>query len=438
VSIEAPLWRRVCGLAGNFMTSTIARELAPPALNFDSPFRSFWMGGFECASHRRHDGHRLDCVASTRHDEFAAQDYRRLQSAGMNTARDGVRWHLVEARPGFYDWSSVLNQVRAARDTRTQVIWDLFHYGWPDEINIFHPRFIDHFARFAHAFARLLRDESDDVPLFAPVNEISFFAWGGGDMSFFNPFTHGRGDELKRQLVRACIASIEAVWEVFPDARIVHPEPMINVLAADDEPRSRETAWLYHNSQFGGWDMICGRHESELGGQMKYLDIIGANYYAYNQWLFPGGPGATLAPSDPRYRPVSDLLGEVSRRYGRPILLAETGIEANARAAWARYIGREARQALKNGVELGGVCFYPIVNHPGWDDDRHCLNGLWDYPNEWGERDIHEPMAREIALQNELLHAPDADEPELDLRELDRATTTQGDGAAESREEAET
>ncbi len=421
-------------------TSTLARERehAPPILNFDSPFRSFWMGGFECATHRRHDGHRLDCVASTRHDEFALEDYRRLQNVGMHTVRDGLRWHLIEQTPGFYDWSSVLNQVRAARDTQTQVIWDLFHYGWPDEINIFHPRFVDHFARFASAFARLLRDESDDVPLFAPVNEISFFAWGGGDMSFFNPFTHGRGDELKRQLVRACIASIEAVWDVFPGARIVHPEPMINVLASDDEPESLETARRFHNSQFGGWDMICGRLEPELGGKIEYLDIIGANYYAYNQWLFPGGPGATLAPSDPRYRPVSDLLAEVSARYNRPVLLAETGIEGEARPAWARFIGREARAALQNGVELGGVCFYPIVNHPGWDDDRHCLNGMWDYPTEWGERDIYEPMAQEIALQNELLCSPGGDEPNLDLRELDRATTAQGDGAAESREESGT
>ena len=36
----------------------------------------------------------------------------------MRGARDGVRWHLVEAAPGRYDWSSVLPQMRAARDGR--------------------------------------------------------------------------------------------------------------------------------------------------------------------------------------------------------------------------------------------------------------------------------------------------------------------------------
>ncbi len=421
-------------LGAKMTTSTLSREHAPPSL--DSPFQSFWMGGFECATHRRHDGTRLDCVHSTRHDEFAWADFERLQSVGMQTARDGVRWHLCEERIGYYDWSSVLNQVRAARDTGTQVIWDLFHYGWPDELNIFAPRFVDTFARFAGAFARLLRDESDQIPLFAPINEMSFFAWGGGDMGFFNPFSHARGDELKRQLVRACIASIEAVWEVFPGARIVHPEPMINVLPANDEPESIETARRYHCSQFQGWDMICGWEQSELGGDIKYLDILGANYYAYNQWLFPGGPGATMAPSDPRYRPVSDLLREVANRYERPIFLSETGIEFDARASWLRYIGREAREAIKRGVPLEGVCWYPIVNHPGWDDDRHCHNGLWDYPNEFGERDSFGPMEDELREQMRLMNENEEDLQPLDLHLLDRATTAQGDGTTESREDA--
>ena len=38
------------------------------------------------------------------------------------------------------------------------------------------------------------------------------------------------------------------------------------------------------------------------------------------------------------------------------------------------------------GAPVEGVCLYPVVNHPGWDDDRHCHNGLWDYPDARGER----------------------------------------------------
>ncbi len=43
--------------------------------------------------------------------------------------------------------------------------------------------------------------------------------------------------------------------------------------------------------------------------------------------------------------------------------------------------------------------FTPIVNHPGWLDDRHCYNGLWDYPDDQGEREIYQPLAIELRKQ---------------------------------------
>ena len=78
-------------------------------------FNSFLMGGFECSTHRDHRGRRLDLVASTRHDEFAEQDYARLIDLGMAACRDGVRWHLIETEPYRYDFSSLQQQITAAK-----------------------------------------------------------------------------------------------------------------------------------------------------------------------------------------------------------------------------------------------------------------------------------------------------------------------------------
>jgi hypothetical protein len=36
-----------------------------------SQFRSFFLGGFECSTHRLRSGKRLDLIRSTRHDELA-------------------------------------------------------------------------------------------------------------------------------------------------------------------------------------------------------------------------------------------------------------------------------------------------------------------------------------------------------------------------------
>ena len=133
---------------------------------------SFFLGGFECATHRRHDGRRLDLLAATGHDRWAAADYGALKERGLLTVRDGVRWHLVERSPGRYDWSSFLPQLRAAQAQGVQVIWDLCHYGWPDDLDIWRPPFVERFARFAAAVARVVRDEGVEAPFYSPVNEI--------------------------------------------------------------------------------------------------------------------------------------------------------------------------------------------------------------------------------------------------------------------------
>src|SRR4051812_15750455 len=98
-------------------------------------FQSFFMGGFECSTHRLRSGRRLDVVAATAHDRFALQDYLRLVNLGMRTARDGIRWHLIERSPGVYDFSSVQPMLAAAREAGVQVIWDVLHYGWPDDLD---------------------------------------------------------------------------------------------------------------------------------------------------------------------------------------------------------------------------------------------------------------------------------------------------------------
>ena len=33
-------------------------------------------------------------------------------------------------------------------------------------------------------------------------------------------------------------------------------------------------------------------------------------------------------------------------------------------------------QSYARGVPVEGICLYPIADHPGWDDDRMCPNGL--------------------------------------------------------------
>jgi hypothetical protein len=379
---------------------------AETSLRFFRPslFRSFFLGGFECSTHRRRDGRRLDLLHSTRHDSLAAADYGQLSEHGIRSARDGVRWHIVETSPGQYDWSSVLPMLRAAKVEGTQVAWDLCHYGWPDGLDVFSVEFVERFAAYARAFATLHLDETGQPPMVCPVNEISFLTWAGGEAGLINPCLRDRerADELKRQLIRAALAGTRAVREAAPGARVLAIDPIVNIVPRPDQDPAE--AAERNEEQFQAWDMLAGRLCPELGGSPEMLDVVGVNYYWNNQWLH-GGEREAVLPGAPGHRQLRDLLRDVHARYGRPLFVAETSIEGEERAPWLRYVCEEVRAAMRAGVPIEGICLYPVLSHPGWDDDRYCPNGLFELRSDGDRRPVDGPLAAELGEQQRLFDA---------------------------------
>jgi hypothetical protein len=369
-------------------------------------FGGFFLGGFECSCHKLKDGQRLDLLSATRHDELADADYARLARIGATACRDGVPWVTVERSGGSYDFSRVARMLRAADRNRVHVVWDLMHFGWPDDADPFGPSFPSRFGRYAAAFARFLSNATDQLPMLTPVNEMSFLAWAGGDVRYMNPFEAARGVELKAQLVRATIEAIEAIRSVLPHARFLQPEPVINIVPPPDRPNLWARVESDNLLQFQAWDMLTGRVWPTLGGDPKYLDVIGVNFYSNNQFT---PDGETITRGDVRYKPFSKMLLEVWERYGRPMIISETGAEGDERAPWLRYVAGQCVAALRQGCELHAITLYPIVNHPGWVDERHCHNGLWDYADDRGERPVDAALLAEIERQRGRLESARAE-----------------------------
>jgi hypothetical protein len=164
------------------------------------------------------------------------------------------------------------------------------------------------------------------------------------------------------------------------------------------------------------------------------------NYYIHNQWLHnpAGKESVILVPSHPHHLPLRYMLREVYERYGRPLFVSETGIEDDVRPAWLRYISGEVRAAIRLGVPVEGICLYPILNHPGWEDDRHCRNGVWDYADAGGGRDAYPPLMDELRHQQEefarlFAGRATAEEP-LDLSTLDLMARKMDEMTTQSRE----
>ena len=364
------------------------------------PLRSFWIGGFESACHINRAGCRLDLAAATQHDRFADADYRLLVSEEMRVSREAVPWHRVDSG-GRYDFSCIEPLLGAAASNGVQVIWSLCHWGWPDGLDPLAPAFVPRMARYARAAAAFIAERSEGPHCFTPVNEISFAAWASGDVAYMHPFLQDASDAVKRRLVQAAIAASDEILTLLPDARLLHTDPIIQVVPPRGRPDLAAEAERYTESQFQAWDMLAGLAAPELGGHLRYLDALGANFYAANQWELGGESLAWDAgPRDDRWVPLSRQLARLSERYGRPVLIGETSHVGQGRADWLRDVTDEVVLAAEEGTTVDGICLYPVLDRPDWENPSHWhRSGLWDLePGPGGalQRVGHQPYLGEF------------------------------------------
>ncbi|HYD50629.1 MAG TPA: hypothetical protein VEB21_19895 [Terriglobales bacterium] len=358
-------------------------------------FPSFFLAGFECATGYNMHGDWIDQVAATRHDVLIASDYDRLRAVGIRAARDGVRWPLVDC-DGRWDLASVVQLIDASQKAGVNVIYDLFHFGYPAHVDLFDADMPRRFADYCHAVARCVARYADPPHFFSPVNEPSYFAWAAAEVGRFAPHAHGRGWELKVALARAAIAGTNAIWTELPGARMVSVDALCHVVAPleDGVERAAEVADFNDRLVFQCWDMITGRLLPELGGSAAHLGVVGVNYYWTNQWEIDRAE-RPLAQDDPRLVPLHRLLERVWRRYGAEIVITETSHVGDLRAGWVEYLGEQADLAFARGIPLRGICLYPILGMPEWHvRDQWVPMGLWDIDTATpsAHRRLYQPM----------------------------------------------
>ncbi len=361
----------------------------PPTASTPSPnpFQSFWMAGFECTDQLNAFGHRVDFLRITGHLQLLSEDYQRLAPFGIRTVREGICWSQVEKTAYQYDWSTVATMLKTGRTLGVQQVWDLCHFGFPDDLTPLHPMFARRFAALCRAFVQFYRSQVPEGPLVVtPINEVSFLSWLGGDVRGTSPYCVGQGWELKYALMRAYIEGVAALREMDPTVRILTTEPLVNMVPTlDATPEEAAAAAEAHSNQYQATDILCGRMCPELGGTPEYLDIVGLNYYYNNQWVLPTFRFLPWVnePYDPRWRPLRGLLLEAARRYNRPLVLSETSHPGEDRPLWIRFVAEECAAVLREGVPFWGICLYPIVDRPDWDHLHHWHHsGLWDVEAE--------------------------------------------------------
>jgi len=278
-----------------------------------------------------------------------------------------------------------------AQHKKIQQLWDICHFGSPDDLMPTHPKFTLRFAALCTAFARCYKQNSSRQLIVTPINEISFLSWHAGDVRGTTPFAINSGFDIKYHLCKAAITGIKALKMVDPACRIMLVEPLIKIHAVEAELHPGEV-FGHNESQFQAMDIIGGRMNPELGGDPSYLDILGFNYYYNNQWEH-NGLNYVWPTHAGKLEPLSSLLLIAHNRYRRPMVITETGHFGDGRADWFEQIIPECLHAINLGIDLQGVCLYPLIGRPDWDNPEHYHeSGLWDIDNAFKQRIVHQPL----------------------------------------------
>jgi len=211
----------------------------------------------------------------------------------------------------------------------------------------------------------------------------------------FAPFGGG-GWELKAECVRFLLAAITKGRAVDPRARIAAAEPMLQIHPVEDatDEQIRHAACA-NDAQYEALGMLLGRRNPELGGHEGAVGLLGLDYYTSNRWELDG---ARVLPGHPAYPPVS---ARSARRGQRALCQADlhcrTRLRGDICPGWLRFATDRVAAARVAQVPVEGICLYPVLDHPGWDDGWHCPNGLCD---GCSDRAVYVPLAAEVAAQH--------------------------------------
>ncbi len=348
-----------------------------------NPFESFWMAGFECADHLNKKGVRQDMLGVTRHVELVESDYKGVAEIGISTVREGISWSQVELRPYHYSWEHVLPRVIAGRELGIQQVWDICHFGFPDDLSPLHPGLTARFESLCLAFLDFYRSYDPlGTLIITPINEVGFLSWLGGEAGETTPYCRNYGWEVKYSLMRAYIAGVNLLKKHDSNVLILSTEPLVSIVPP--KVATAEEFWeasRANEDQFQVVRMLTGDMCPELGGDPSLLDIIGYNYYYNNQWLVDMASFLpwTNEPYDSRWLALRTLLQSASTRFPYPFILSETSHPGIDRPKWLNSIADECAAVIEAQLPLLGVCLYPILDNPDWNNPsvwHHA--GLWD------------------------------------------------------------
>lgn len=314
--------------------------------------------------------YRQDEVRLIRHDEFLEHDYRLLVDIGCAGVRDAARWYISHPAPGQFDWTWIDRVVDAAEKSQLKLYLDLWHYGYPDWLDLMSEDAPYHFAEFARQIA--LRYPS--LQYYCICNEPTLMVENAGRKGKWRPFLKGKegARAVRAQMSKAIILASKAVLEVKPDAILVLPEPW------------HATYGRLESKQAEILDTVMGLRHPELGGSSELVTVVGLNHYR----------DSTLPPFHKL------IIRAQERWHDKQLWLTETSGPPRGwkQTEWFWWMIAETRLAQMSGVDLPVFTWAPAISMYDWvNEEKHLPNGIWKLKPD-GSRVPNGHMLKAIAL----------------------------------------
>jgi|GEM_PF-2449154 len=323
---------------------------------------------------RHKDGqlYRQDEVDLIRHDEFLEVDYQLMVDIGCVGIRDAARWYISHPAPGIFDWTWMDRIVAAAEKYKLKLYLDLWHYGYPNWLDILAPDAPKHFADFARSIAQ----RYPSIQYYCISNEPSLFVELAGRQGQWSPFLReANPSRFRHQVSKMIIEASKAVLEVKPDAILIIPEPWH---ATDNNSEDDQAAVL---------DTVLGLRDPELGGREDLVTMIGLNHYR-----------------DSTLPPFHRLLMNAQKRWPtKELWITETSGPPTGwqQAEWFWWMMAEARLAIMSGANISVFTWAPAISMYDWvHEEKQLHNGIWTIDKK-GRRVPNGKMLQAIGLARE-------------------------------------
>jgi beta-glucosidase len=320
------------------------------------------------------------------------KDLSALKKIGVNHYRFGIEWGRVEPKPGVFNDDAIRQYVNMARKLKAagiEPVVTLWHFTFPSWLydsknksrsGFLHPDVESHWKEFV---TRMVSALSPHVKVWVPQNEPNGALYIGYFGGHWPPGLLATPGSLKK----ATNVSVAMFREASSLIKKENPDALvIGIYSLPNWTRK-----FGQDPTYAVYNMMQHQNFDHLDRVADSMDLIGVNYY-YSQvasarrfLMRPKGEKSSAYTQngwliDPEG--LHSVLMNVSKRYGKPIIISENGIGTQSEQKKIRYFREhvnQMRRAMEDGVDIRGYFPWTLTDNYEWAEGYAANFGLTSF-----------------------------------------------------------